>query len=365
MGRTLYESFCEGFPVNGSDGSYDCGRADLSQAGDEGPGTPLRFMEDAPFLFEYPDTVRSLSGFDRSPCIYKGPCFSGTERYVRSKRSKLLFCLCLLQAVSEREGEPAASGRSYADCRRDSPLVNLSVVIPVYNGASHLESFLDNLVTCLEKTDHTWEVFLVDDHSGDGTFHTIRKMNGKDSRIRGCRLSENRGQQNAIYCGLLSSRGRYIVTMDDDGQHPLSRLTDLIETLEKGWDAVYMVNRTGKRSGIQRFGTGLTDLFFRLFCGKPAGVEIGSYRIMKRTLVERFEKTPSRFVYISALIFRSMPEAAVCSLRYEPEKSEAMRSSRFSLKRRAGVFLRLFIHYGPFRKLIPFRGEPYTIEDML
>ena len=190
-------------------------------------------------------------------------------------------------------------------------------------------------------------------------------MHGKDRRIRGCRLAENRGQQNAVYCGLLSCRGWNIVTMDDDGQHPLSRLTDLIETLEQGWDAVYMVNRTEERSGIQRFGTGVTDLFFRLFCGKPAGVEIGSYRIMKRSLVERFEKTPSRFVYISALIFRSRPDASVCSLRYEPDKSEVMRSSRFSLKRRAVVFARLFLHYGPFRKLIPSRGAPYSIEDIL
>jgi hypothetical protein len=156
--------------------------------------------------------------------------------------------------------------------------------------------------------------------------------------------------------------------MDDDGQHPLSRLAEMIKTLEEGWDAVYMVNRDPARRAILRGGTWLTDLFFRLFCGKPEGVEIGSYRILRRSVIERIRDQEGCFIYVSALIFRSKPRPAVCSLHYDSREAAVPAGeglSRFSLMKRVRVFLRLFIYYGPFRRLVPQRGKPYRVEEKL
>lgn len=213
----------------------------------------------------------------------------------------------------------------------------------------------------------------MDDHSSDGSFGLITTFHKKDNRIRGCRLKENRGQQNAIYCGLSSCSGELIITMDDDGQHPLSRLPDLLAELEKGWDVVYLVNRDNRRPVILRFGTALTDLFFRLFCAKPSSVEIGSYRIMRRRVLEYFPENTGRFVYISALIFRCRPKQRVCSMRYSPGDKGGLRSSRFSFRGRLKVFLLLFLHYGPLRGIVSgisrYRGnmqsKVYEIEEIL
>ena len=219
----------------------------------------------------------------------------------------------------------------------------------------------------MESLDRSWEIYFVDDHSRDGSFELIREYNLRDRRVGGCRLVENRGQQNALFCGLLSCRGEIAVTMDDDGQHPLSRLPQLLETLEAGWDVVYMVNRDGCRNSILRLGTYLTDRFFSLFCGKPAGVEIGSYRILRRSVIENFRNQGRKFIYVSALIFRTLPPPAVCSIRYNPREAAvpAPETSRFSLLKRAGVFLLLFLYYGPFRRLILQRAEPYRVEETL
>lgn len=216
----------------------------------------------------------------------------------------------------------------------------------------HLENFLSLILPHLDGLNRSWEIFFVDDHSGDGSFDLITRLHKRDRRIRGCRLKENRGQQNALFCGLSSCSGEYIITMDDDGQHPISLLPDLLAELEKGWDVVYLVNREKRRHGILRFGTALTDLFFELFCGKPSSVEIGSYRILRRELVESFAEFPGRFVYISALIFRSHPKPRVCSMRYTPGGKAGLRDSRFSLGRRLKVFLLLFLYYGPFRGIV-------------
>jgi glycosyltransferase involved in cell wall biosynthesis len=99
-------------------------------------------------------------------------------------------------------------------------LVDLSVVIPVYNGRNNLTSLIQDLIPVLDESGKSWEIFLVDDHSRDNSFNLIRDFNREDKRIRGCQLRENRGQQNALLCGIHSCRGDLILTMDDDGQHP-------------------------------------------------------------------------------------------------------------------------------------------------
>lgn len=224
----------------------------------------------------------------------------------------------------------------------------------------------------LEGLNRSWEIFFVDDHSRDGSYDLIKSFHERDNRIRGCRLNENRGQQNALFCGLSSCSGELVLTMDDDGQHPISRLPDLLAEIEMGWDAVYLVNRDGGRPVILRLGTFMTDLFFRLFCRKPSGVEIGSYRIIRRSLIENFSENPGRFVYISALIFRSRPVPRVTSLHYTPGDSPGMRNSRFSLRGRLKVFILLFLHYGPLRRIVQWidsrtghENQPYEIEEIL
>ena len=223
---------------------------------------------------------------------------------------------------------------------------------------------MDTLIPQLDQTGLNWEIFFVDDGSLDGSFNLIREMHGGDSRIRGCSLSENRGQQNALFCGLISSAGNYVITMDDDGQHPVSQIPLLIRKLEEGYDVVYSVNRDPRRPAVLRLGTAVTGLFFTLFCRKPRGVEIGSYRILRREIIQAFPRQPGNFVYVSALIFRSKPSPRICSFRYSREEKPVIQS-RFSLPGRFRIFWKLFLHYGPLGHWIPAEGEPYRIGESL
>ncbi len=239
------------------------------------------------------------------------------------------------------------------------------MVIPVYNGEEGLVSLVDSLIPHLDQTGLNWEIFFVDDGSGDGSFPLIREMHRRDSRIRGCALAENRGQQNALYCGLVSSSGNYVITMDDDGQHPVDQIPLLIGKLEEGYDAVYSVNRDPCRPAVLRLGTAGTGLFFTLFCRKPRGVEIGSYRILRREIIESFPPAAGGFVYVSALLFASSPPPRVCSFRYQRRETGSGRQSRFSLGGRFKVFRKLFLYYGPLRRFMPLKGEPFRIGEKL
>ncbi len=222
-----------------------------------------------------------------------------------------------------------------------------------------------SLSPVLDDTDMDWEIFFVDDGSDDGSFAAIRELHRSNRRIRGCRLRENRGQQNALFCGLVSSSGRYLITMDDDGQHPVREIPVLLKILKSGYDVVYAVNRDPHRNRILRWGTALTGLFFTLFCGKPGSVEIGSYRCLTREMVDRFSRVQGDFVYVSALIFRSRPSPSAYSYRYHPDPVLLIPGSRFSFFRRFSVFLKLFLHYGPFRSFCRKKRKPFHIGEIL
>lgn len=241
-------------------------------------------------------------------------------------------------------------------------MVDLTIVVPLYNGLNNIDPLLGELVPELNKLVLDWEILFIDDHSQDKAYEYLECKNSLDNRIRCIRLKENRGQQNAVFCGLINSKGNYIITMDDDLQHPVELIGTLLSKINEGYDIVYAVNRSSERSWILGFGTWFNGLFFKLFLKKPKDVEIGSYRILTRELVDVIKDVNTKFVYISALIFTNVSELKVCSFNYIPVVKTRDKLSRINLKSRFILFLLLFNNYGPFKSIFNKKGEPFLIE---
>lgn len=242
-------------------------------------------------------------------------------------------------------------------------MVNLSIIIPIYNGLNNLKPLLDELLKELNYLKLTWEILFIDDHSSDKSFEFLKEINKTDSRIKCLRLKENKGQQNAIFCGLNYSVGQFVITMDDDLQHPIKLIGTLIHKVSEGYDIVYAVNRSENRPKTLSIGTWLNGIFFTIFLHKPMNIEIGSFRIMTKVLVDKIKKTENAFIYISALVFNTNPK--VLSIFYIPENNYNKNRSRINLKSRLKLFLRLFINYGPTKKFTKEKGEPFFIERSL
>ncbi|OQY37995.1 MAG: hypothetical protein B6229_07125 [Spirochaetaceae bacterium 4572_7] len=244
-------------------------------------------------------------------------------------------------------------------------MVNLTIVIPIYNGFHNLPPLLKKLIPELENLNKKWEIIFVDDHSNDNSFNYLKERNKIDSRIKCIRLKNNSGQQNAVFCGLVHSLGEMIITMDDDLQHPIHIIRDLINKLNEGYDIVYAVNRSSDRPKSLSIGTWLNSLFFTLFLKKPQNVEIGSYRIMTRELVNNIKNIKNGFIYISAQIFNIVPRPKALSIFYIPDNERKKQQSRINLKSRFKLFKRLFLNYGPTKKITKEKGEPFLIERRL
>ena len=106
--------------------------------------------------------------------------------------------------------------------------MKFSVVMPVFNGESHLAGALDSL---LAQDYADWEAVVVDDGSTDATASVAERYASRDGRVRLVR-QQNGGVSSARTRGMDEAKGEWIAWLDaDDAFDPgaLSLVASLIE----------------------------------------------------------------------------------------------------------------------------------------
>jgi glycosyltransferase involved in cell wall biosynthesis len=168
-----------------------------------------------------------------------------------------------------------------------APDIELSVVIPVYNEAANIAPLCERLVPVLERITPAWEVVFVNDGSSDETLAEIAARHAAEPRLGAVSLSRNFGKEIAIAAGLDHARGRGVVIMDADLQHPPEVIETFVARWSEGYAMVY--GQRTDREGEGPIKRGLTQLFYRLFdrfgeTTLPAGA--GDFRLIDRRGVE-------------------------------------------------------------------------------
>ena len=139
-------------------------------------------------------------------------------------------------------------------------MIELSVVIPVYNEEENLPLLWPELRSVLDAERLDFEVVFVDDGSRDRSAEIIRGMRDSDPRVRLVRLKTNAGETAATDAGFHASRGRLIVTMDADLQNDPRDIPGLLRHLDR-WDAAagWRVNREDGDSIVRRLSSHIAN----------------------------------------------------------------------------------------------------------
>ena len=168
-----------------------------------------------------------------------------------------------------------------------------SIVVPVYNSENSLEILYGRIREVFEtEIGEDFELILVDDCSGDHSYEVIERLANSDSRVKGIQLSVNHGQQKAVLCGFHFVEGDYIITMDDDLQHPPEQIPVLIEKMNSSDDIDVVIGSydTKKHGPIRRFGSWLMNLTSNIIYGKPNKLKLTSFRLIKRYVVDNLNQ---------------------------------------------------------------------------
>lgn len=116
---------------------------------------------------------------------------------------------------------------------------DVSVVVPVYGGCEALAELSQRLARAMADAGLSYELILVDDRGQSAAWPAIRTLSRNDPRVVGLRLSRNFGQHAATICGIEHARGAWIVTMDDDLEHPPESVPALLAAGNEDCPLVY------------------------------------------------------------------------------------------------------------------------------
>lgn len=116
----------------------------------------------------------------------------------------------------------------------------LSIVIPVHDEAGNIGMLLTE--TCAALRDRVaFEIVCVDDGSNDGTPALLQVLAGKVKELRVVAHARCLGQSVALLTGVAHARGRWIATLDGDGQNDPSDIPRLLEALRDAPEDVRLV----------------------------------------------------------------------------------------------------------------------------
>ncbi len=117
------------------------------------------------------------------------------------------------------------------------PVLDVSVVVPVYNERESVAELVERLVRALADVG-SFEILFVDDGSDDGTFAAIAEARRLEPRVRALRLRRNYGKSAALGAGFRHLRGARVVTIDGDLQDEPQAIPALLAKLDEGFDLV-------------------------------------------------------------------------------------------------------------------------------
>ena len=208
----------------------------------------------------------------------------------------------------------------------------LSVVIPCYGTAAAMPELLERLEATLRELGTSFEVILVDDCSPDSLDSVFESLEARFPFARYLQLMFNVGQFRALMCGLAHARGRFVVTMDDDLQHPPEEIPKIYRHLRENprIDAVFGAYTSKQHSGGRNLGSLLIRAVNTHIFRKPPSLKMSSFRCMRRELVDTLLANRTRYPVIGPLILSSTRRIENIDVLHDPRKHG---QSNYSLTR--------------------------------
>lgn len=120
----------------------------------------------------------------------------------------------------------------------DTPTLDISIVIPVYNEAESLPGLHAELTAVLQALGKSYEIIAVDDGSRDDSVRVLKQLGEADPHVVAVCLRRNFGQTAAFAAGFEQARGATVITIDADGQNDPADIPLLLDKMAEGYDIV-------------------------------------------------------------------------------------------------------------------------------
>lgn len=215
----------------------------------------------------------------------------------------------------------------------------ISIVIPVYNSAV-LDDLAGRIHRVFASLPDSYEILFVDDFSPDpGVWPALERLAAASPSVRAIQLTRNFGQHAATVCGLREAHGEFVLTMDDDLEHSPEDIPRLLAM--RGHDVVVAQFRDKQHRPWTRASSRLKGVFDWLILGKPKHIQLTSYRLLSRVVVEGMLAIRTAHPFIPALMFHVTKD--ITGVALDHQRRQRGRSS-YTFAKRLRLFTDLVIH---------------------
>ena len=185
----------------------------------------------------------------------------------------------------------------------ESIIVDLSIVVPVYNEVGNIPEFLTRVVPILLTNVETYEIIFSVDPSTDGTEDLIEVAHNLNPNIKMIKFSRRFGQPTATLAGLDYCSGRAALVMDVDLQDPPELIPELLARWREGFAVVYAKRRhrdgeTWLKKFTSKVGYGLIDRFGDVKIPR----DTGDFRLIDRIVIDELKRFPEAHGFLRGLV---------------------------------------------------------------
>ena len=240
-----------------------------------------------------------------------------------------------------------------------NPQINGCIVMPAFNEATGIRSFLEKLTQYLTKQSFTynvqisWNLIVVNDGSKDDTANHLsmaaRDLSIENITITPISLVRNFGHQAALLAGLraaASKQADFVVTMDADGEHPKELINQLVNHWLKGALLVHTSRNPDPR--ISKFKGASSNLYYsmlRFFGQLDIKAGMADYKLWDGKLLQSVRPFLNTCGSTRAFASWLIPDAPVVT--YNQDVIDG-RQSRFTLRKMISLALNSLVRFSEF-----------------
>lgn len=215
----------------------------------------------------------------------------------------------------------------------------VSFVIPCYWSEQTLAGVVHEIVLTMQNENCEYEIILVNDGSGDGTWQVIQDLAAKQGNVFGISLAKNFGQHSALMAGFHFCNGDYVVCLDDDGQTPPNEVGKLLAKLREGYDVVFAKYPHKMHAAYRNIGSRINDFMVRSLVGKPDGLYISSYFAARRFVIDEVMRYENPYPYMAGLLLRTTKNVENVAVNH---RVRAQGASGYTFRKLFGLWLNGF-----------------------
>jgi dolichol-phosphate mannosyltransferase len=200
----------------------------------------------------------------------------------------------------------------------DAPEV--SVVIPCFNEADNIIGLIAEVATACVRTE--FEILVIDDASTDETpRRLLEALPAYAGRLRVLRHDANRGQSAGVCTGIDFARGRYIVTLDGDGQNDPADIPNLLDALRHATETPVIIcgHRQRRRdTWVRRWSSRIANGVRARALGDATPDTGCGLKAFERTLFMRLPRFNHMHRFLPALVRREGGLALSVAVNHRP-----------------------------------------------